>query len=116
MKRRAIELGSSLSSFTKVYLDKRFWILLRDASIGRSTCSAVDSLLNSLRLAVQKGDLICPISGSIFFELLKQEDIKTRRSTAELIDNEIGSLYRHELKSREFFPLLLLQDNTGRVS
>lgn len=86
VKRRAIELGSSLSSFTKVYLDKRFWILLRDASMGRSTCSAVHRLLNSLRLAVQKGDLICPISDSIFFELLKQEDIRTRRSTAELID------------------------------
>jgi hypothetical protein len=86
VKRRAIELGSSLSSLIKVYLDKRFWILLRDAYIGRSTCSAIHRLLSSLRLSVQKGYLICPISDSIFLELLKQEDIKTRRSTAELID------------------------------
>lgn len=86
VKRKAIELGSSVSSLIKVYLDKRFWILLRDAHIGRSTCSAVHSLLSSLRLSVQNGYLVCPISDSIFLELLKQEDIKTRRSTAELID------------------------------
>ena len=85
-KRKIIALGVSLSSLIKVYLDKRFWILLRDVHIGRSTHPDVCRLLDTLRLFVQKGCLVCPISDSIFLELLKQEDINTRRSTAELID------------------------------
>jgi hypothetical protein len=85
-KQKIIELGVSLSSLVKVYLDKRFWILLRDVHIGRSSCPDICRLLDTLRLSVQKGYLICPISDSIFLELLKQEDINTRRSTAELID------------------------------
>jgi len=85
-KQKIIALGVSLSSLIKVYLDTRFWILLRDVHIGRSRCQDVRRLLDTLRLSVQKGDLICPISDSIFLELLKQEDINTRRSTAELID------------------------------
>jgi hypothetical protein len=86
VNRKLIALGASLSNLIKVYLDQRFWILLRDVHIGRSTRQDVRSLLDTLRLSVQKGDLICPISDSIFLELLKQEDINTRRSTAELID------------------------------
>jgi hypothetical protein len=86
VKRKTVTLGISLSSLTKVYLDTRFWILLRDVHIGRSTRQDDHRLLDILRLSVQKGDLICPISDSIFLELLKQEDINTRRSTAELID------------------------------
>lgn len=85
-KQKIIALGVSLSSLIKVYLDTRFWILLRDVHIGRSRRQDVRRLLDTLRLSVQKGDLICPISDSIFLELLKQEDINTRRSTAELID------------------------------
>jgi hypothetical protein len=86
VKRKIIALGISRSSLIKVYLDKRFWILLRDVYIGRSTRQDVRSLLDTLRVSVQKGFLLCPISDSIFLELLKQEDINTRRSTAELID------------------------------
>lgn len=86
VKHKIIALGISLSSLIKVYLDQRFWILLRDVHIGRSTRPDVRRLLDALRLSVQKGCLICPISDSVFLELLKQEDISTRRSTAELID------------------------------
>lgn len=86
VKQKIIALGASLSSLIKVYLDKRFWILLRDVHMGRSSYPDICRLLDTLRLSVQKGYLICPISDSIFLELLKQEDINTRRSTAELID------------------------------
>jgi hypothetical protein len=86
VKRKIIALGVSISRLIKIYLDQRFWILLRDVHIGRSTRPDVRRLLNTLRLSVQKGHLICPISDTIFLELLKQEDINTRRSTAQLID------------------------------
>jgi hypothetical protein len=62
VKQKMIALGISLSSLIKVYLDKRFCILFRDDHISRSTRSDVRRLLDTLRLSVQKGYLICPIS------------------------------------------------------
>lgn len=84
---RQIELGRSISSRKKVYLDARFWILLRDAALGTSEVPATNRLLNSLREGVANGRLICPISASIFLELLKQPYSPGRRiGTAEVID------------------------------
>ncbi|WP_141638585.1 hypothetical protein [Halomonas sp. KM-1] len=86
VKAKMVELWNSICGVEKVYLDKRFWILLRDADMGRSTKSASDQLLREIRAAVQQGAIVFPISESVFFELLKQQDLKTRRATAALID------------------------------
>jgi len=85
-KSKSVELSASIDGVTKVYLDKRFWILLRDAHLGRSKQSSSEYLLCALRESVKRGAVICPISESIFLELLKQQDLYTRRATAELID------------------------------
>lgn len=85
-KKRALELNASISGIKKVYLDKRFWVLLRDAHMGRSKLPSSESLLNVLKNAVESGNILCPISESVFLELLKQQDLSTRRATAELID------------------------------
>jgi hypothetical protein len=87
VKTRMLELWDSICSAKKVYLDKRFWILLRDANMGRSTDSAAEQLLYEVKAAVERGTILCPISESIFLELLKQQDLQTRRATAELIDD-----------------------------
>jgi hypothetical protein len=86
VKNRMIELWTSICDIEKVYLDKRFWILLRDAHMGRSNQSAQTQLLRELRGAVERGFIICPISETVFLELIKQQDIQTRKATAELID------------------------------
>jgi len=86
VKTKALELFESIQDLEKIYLDKRFWVLLRDAHMGRSKIQAAYELLSKIRNAVTNKKIICPISESVFLELLKQQDLTTRQATAELID------------------------------
>ncbi len=84
---RRTELGRSIAVRKKVYLDARFWIIVRDASLGLSASAAERKLLDILRVGVTRGNLICPISAAMFLELMKQPCRPERRiATAELID------------------------------
>lgn len=86
IRRLRIELGKSLDSRDRVYLDKRYWIIIRDVALGRNSERAAVDLLSHLRRLVAAGAIFCPISEALFVELLKQRDLYTRRATAELID------------------------------
>lgn len=84
---RKIELGRSLLGRRKVYLDARFWILLRDTASGSRTGVTERKLLHHLRRGVRSGRLVCPISTDMLMELEKQPRTPGRRqATAELID------------------------------
>lgn len=83
-RRRAIEIGKRVMAGVRIYLDKCFWIHLRDAS--HTTTSAASELLALLREAAASGRLCCPISEATFLELMKQSDPVTRNATAALID------------------------------
>lgn len=86
VRRIRIELGKSLEDKTPVYLDKCYWIRIRDVAMGRSNDTDIATVLSLLKEGVLKNTIFCPISETLFVELLKQEDIQTRRVTAELID------------------------------
>lgn len=86
VKAKSLELAESIQGLEKIYLDLRFWVLLRDAHMGRSKIQAAYALLGTIRSAVAIGKVLCPISESVFLELLKQQDLITRQATAELID------------------------------
>lgn len=86
VRNKKIELGKKVSQHKLIYLDMNYWIILRDALLGRRADHKSVSLLNNLRLYAEKHKIICPISESVFIELLKQQDPQTRRKTAELID------------------------------
>lgn len=86
MRQKRIQLGAEVASLQRVYLDQRFWLLLRDASLGNCREVGVAELLAYLRASVEEENLICPISESVFIELLKQSDDSTRIATAQLID------------------------------
>lgn len=81
-----VELGTSVMRKRRIYLDKKFWILLRDAALHRSELHNSHLLLAQLRSEVSAQRGICPISESLFMELMKQSDLTTRRATAGLID------------------------------
>lgn len=84
---RQVELGQSLATRRKIYLDTRFWIIVRDTALGVRTEPAARKLLHHLRRGVVGGRLVCPISASMFLELLKQPYSPGRRiGTAQLID------------------------------
>jgi hypothetical protein len=77
-------LGRSFRSRYAIYLDVRFWILLRKAEDG--TDSTAQKLLHRLRKKTAAGFIFCPISENTFVELMKQADLGTRDRTAALID------------------------------
>jgi hypothetical protein len=84
---RQIELGKSVVSRRKIYLDARFWIIMRDTALGIRTEAAARKLLHHLRRGVASGRLVCPLSASMFIELMKQRYSPDRRiGTTQLID------------------------------
>ena len=70
-----------------MYLDTKFWLLLRDARLGRHSDSDIVDLLRLLQGGVEHGKLICPISADTFIEVFRQTDRVTLRTTIGLIDD-----------------------------
>jgi hypothetical protein len=86
VERRVVALGRSLDDRTAIYLDTKFWIILRDCAAGKRTDAAALELLHRLRTLVAKGKVFCPISESHLYEFLKQDDMNSRLETARIVD------------------------------
>lgn len=86
VQHRVIELGNWVMARDRVYLDKCFWICLRNARLRVPGPPGASELLDTLAAGVSAGRLVCPISDALFLELMKQSDPTTRGATAELID------------------------------
>lgn len=82
-----IQLAYSVLRKRRIYLDTLVWIRLRDVEMGRSTDSTYKALLDVLRDACGRDQLICPLSCSAVSELLNQEDRATRLATARIMDD-----------------------------
>lgn len=87
VRSKQLELASTLAAKKAIYLDIKFWIILRDVVMGLRNAPEEIALLASLRDGVGKGHIFCPISDSTFGELLKTGDVKSREVTADLIDD-----------------------------
>jgi len=81
-----IKLGKQVCRKHRIYLDLKFWILFRDVELGRCSDTQISDLLKKIKLLVNDSASICPISESVFEELMKQNDLSTRLATAKLID------------------------------
>ena len=86
VRRSEIRLGESIAHREPIYLDTKFWILMRDASQGRERSNAI-VLLTFLKQAVNEGKVFCPISSALFVELMRQESLPSRIETAKIIDD-----------------------------
>ncbi|MDO8713710.1 MAG: hypothetical protein Q7K13_04400 [Polynucleobacter sp.] len=86
MRNKRCQLGATVSSMQRIYLDQRFWIMFRDAPVSQGKDKVIFDLLALLKNLVSQGKVICPISESVFIELLKQSDKSTRLATTKLID------------------------------
>lgn len=100
VKSRVVELGRGLESRSAIYLDTKFWIMLRDCAAGRNAEPAVRELLRRLRELVQAGNAFCPISDSTFSEFLKNRDLTARLEIARVVDElSLGvSLIDHQMR------------------
>jgi hypothetical protein len=86
VKRRVVALGRSLDDRAAIYLDTKFWIMLRECAEGKGTDASVLELLHRLRTLVAEGKVFCPVSESHLFEFLKQDDMNSRLETARIVD------------------------------
>jgi len=117
VRNRRIELGKNVTQRKLIYLDTRYWIILRDVLLRRRTDDSGVRLLNSLRLKARQEKVICPISASVFIKLLKQQDLQTRRKTAELIDElSLGITLADEEERIKTELAHLIYSNFGRDS
>ena len=83
---KRIALARELRNTKKIYLDTKYWILLRDARLGRPQSKAVAELLNALEELVTNGRALCPINADAYFEVFNQNDAQTLRASAQLMD------------------------------
>lgn len=79
-------LAEELARRRIVYLDTKYWIILRDVVAGMRTADPEIELLDVLRRLVSTGKVFCPLSESTYAEVLKQSDERTRIATAKIID------------------------------
>lgn len=85
-RQRRLKLGCEVASKKVVYLDTKFWLLLRDASLYPDKKVNVTDFLKLCVELVKSGRFIFPISEDIYWEITKQVDPRTLKATARLID------------------------------
>ena len=86
IRERCIQLGNFVLSHKIVYLDTKFWIIIRDVSLGRNTKQDDKDLYKKIMELAESKKCIFPISQDTFLEVLKQQDKETLKETARLID------------------------------
>jgi len=92
IKGRSLCLGTMMEKKLKVYLDTKYWLLLRDAYIGKARSPSHTKLLELLCKAKQGELVVCPVYLPTFLELARQNDPLTLQHTSELMDILSGSI------------------------
>jgi len=85
IRQRRIAHGRRLMSMRRIYLDTNYWVCLREVLLGRGS-RAQEDIFDKLQELRDEGKVICPVSYSVFVELLRQSDLATRMATARVID------------------------------
>jgi hypothetical protein len=87
LKELRIKLGKGISGHKKIYLDTKFWIIIRDVQLGRTTDKRISQLYHQLYDLSQAEKIICPLSDYLFLEIMKQTDPNTLHATVNIIDD-----------------------------
>jgi len=85
IRQRRIAHGRRIMSMRRIYLDTKYWVYLREVLMGRGSV-AQREIFNELQKLRDNEKIICPVSYSVFIELLRQSDSATRMATARVID------------------------------
>lgn len=80
-----IELGDIALKRYRIYLDTKYWIFMRDASLGKAT-TVQTNIYKKLKDLIKKEFAICPLSPHIFEELMNIGDKEKRLNMARVMD------------------------------
>jgi len=86
LRRRQVELGRSLERRRIIYLDMWVWNRIGDHILKGKNDPSMAALHRRLLAEAAAGRVVCPVSESIFLELMKQSDPRTRMAATEIID------------------------------
>lgn len=84
----SLEEGVAREALAKkrVYLDLKYWIILRDADLGKPQKPVHAKLLEAMLQGVSEGRFTCPITEAVFFEVDRQGNTERRMQTIRMID------------------------------
>jgi hypothetical protein len=117
IRNRRVEHGRHLLSMRRIYLDTKYWVCLREVLIGRATRSQ-QAIFDKLKKLRASRKIICPISYSVFVELLRQSDLTTRLATARAVDifGESSCIQApNEVFCQEILGFCLKYENLGQL-
>ena len=89
---RAETLAASLEGKSAIYLDTRFWVIIREVRAGVRTGANDRKLVHHIEGLVASGRAFCPIAEPTFSELMKQGDVEQRVQTARAVDDLSGGV------------------------
>lgn len=83
---REMLLAAEVLKRTRIFLDTRYWVLIRDHLRGTRRNPQIGTLYEALLALVAAQRAVCPVSVTVIGEVLKQNDRASRMATAELIE------------------------------
>jgi hypothetical protein len=95
-----LELGLVVAAKLRIYLDTKFWVLMRDYKLKRASNPDVPRLYNWLVEHVRNGEVVCPVSAYTVGEVQLQDDETTRLATAQLMDELSASVILQKEETR----------------
>jgi len=81
-----LELSKNVINKKVIYLDTKFWVLLRDGFLYPEKNTSASELLKLSKSLSENEKCIFPISEDVFMEVMKQTDSTTLKETVDLID------------------------------
>lgn len=83
---RGAALAASLEGRLPLYLDTRFWIMVREVRDGTSVRPDEREIVRLIEALVAERRIFCPIAEPTFLELMRQGNDAQRQATAHAID------------------------------
>lgn len=83
---RRSELANKLAGRQAIYLDLRYWVIIREVRAGVRTNAEDRKLVHHLEAVVDQDRAFCPITDATFLELMKIGNPDWRMATARLVD------------------------------
>lgn len=79
-------VAGTIKNKKAIYLDTNYWIILRDAHLGRPQKENHIEIFRKIIHLKKSGVIFCPVSDAIFIEVSRQSDENTRIPTSDLMD------------------------------
>jgi hypothetical protein len=90
MKENSLKIWDRIKDLKLIYLDTNFWLRLRDEA--NAIPEARNGMLSLMCDLVKKQQCLFPISNVTYYEVLKQQDVTSRKDTLEMISKLSGGI------------------------